>query len=444
MRPLWRQVAQAIAAAHERGILLGDLSFTNVMVTDDDTTVKIIDLEAAVEEGVDPQLGVYTLGISSPRTDRAPGPPTGRTTTTPSARSCSARSWSSTTSSVTTGRRSNGSSPRWPPTWRCRPSWSSLIARPHRRNGHRVARPGAGAQADRRAAFDAAQRTPLARARRRPPRTRYAPRSTRWSPRSPATSSRHRRSARATTGSSPPTSASSRPTRCRSRSARPACSWRCIGSTRRRTTWWPGPCARTRPAPPTRPVSTSGRPASPGSLAELGHVDAATVLLARARAHPLLWTGPDVLHGSAGYGLACLRLWQLTEPNDQLAAAREIGERLARTCTRDSLGVRWPHAGVPIPSSRPESGTRTAPAASPCSCSTCTTRPARSPATSSAGPRWTSTSRRAPDQRSRPGLSPIRATATDADEPAAASAQLLGRGHRRRDDRRAALPRLSP
>jgi len=68
MRDLWRQVAEAIAAAHERGVLLGDLSFTNVMVVDGDRTVKVIDLEAAVQEGIDPELGIHTIGFASPRT----------------------------------------------------------------------------------------------------------------------------------------------------------------------------------------------------------------------------------------------------------------------------------------------------------------------------------------------------------------------------------------
>jgi hypothetical protein len=70
VRGLWRQVAAAVAAAHDRGILLGDLSFGNVMVVDDGTRVQLIDLEAAVREGVDEQLGIYTIGLASPETVR--------------------------------------------------------------------------------------------------------------------------------------------------------------------------------------------------------------------------------------------------------------------------------------------------------------------------------------------------------------------------------------
>ncbi|MFG2692668.1 class III lanthionine synthetase LanKC [Kitasatospora sp. NPDC048407] len=65
-RALWRQIAEAVAAAHRRGILLGDLSYTNVHITKDGRAV-LLDLEAAVREGIDPHLGVHTIGLASPR-----------------------------------------------------------------------------------------------------------------------------------------------------------------------------------------------------------------------------------------------------------------------------------------------------------------------------------------------------------------------------------------
>ncbi|MFB7665888.1 class III lanthionine synthetase LanKC [Kitasatospora sp. NPDC056138] len=64
---LWRRIAQAVAAAHGRGILLGDLSYTNVHVTSDGTSATVLDLETAVREGEDPHLGVHTVGLASPR-----------------------------------------------------------------------------------------------------------------------------------------------------------------------------------------------------------------------------------------------------------------------------------------------------------------------------------------------------------------------------------------
>lgn len=67
MRVLWRQIAEAIDIAHQRGILLGDLSYTNVYVHPAGHSVTILDLETAVREGVDQHLGVHTLGVASPR-----------------------------------------------------------------------------------------------------------------------------------------------------------------------------------------------------------------------------------------------------------------------------------------------------------------------------------------------------------------------------------------
>ncbi|MFJ4654540.1 class III lanthionine synthetase LanKC [Nocardia sp. NPDC088792] len=69
MRSLWRQIAEAIAAAHECGVLLGDLSFTNILVTDDGQA-RVIDLDGGLEIGVDDYLGLYTPGLSSPRAVR--------------------------------------------------------------------------------------------------------------------------------------------------------------------------------------------------------------------------------------------------------------------------------------------------------------------------------------------------------------------------------------
>ncbi|RSM78146.1 hypothetical protein DMH04_33845 [Kibdelosporangium aridum] len=65
-RGLWAQVAEAIAVCHERGIVLGDLSPTNILVTPDDE-VRIIDLESAFHEGVDQGAGLSTPGLVTRR-----------------------------------------------------------------------------------------------------------------------------------------------------------------------------------------------------------------------------------------------------------------------------------------------------------------------------------------------------------------------------------------
>ncbi|WP_457033058.1 class III lanthionine synthetase LanKC [Kitasatospora sp. P5_F3] len=67
LRPLWRQIATAVDLAHQRGILLGDLSYTNVIVQPGGESIRIIDLETAVQEGEDVHLGVHTVGLASPR-----------------------------------------------------------------------------------------------------------------------------------------------------------------------------------------------------------------------------------------------------------------------------------------------------------------------------------------------------------------------------------------
>ena len=66
LQRLWVQIADAIAVCHERGIILGDLSPTNVMVTPDDL-VCIIDLESAFHEGVDQGAGLSTPGMVTRR-----------------------------------------------------------------------------------------------------------------------------------------------------------------------------------------------------------------------------------------------------------------------------------------------------------------------------------------------------------------------------------------
>jgi serine/threonine protein kinase len=69
-RGLWAQVAEAIALCHERGIVVGDLSPTNIMITPDDR-VRIIDLESAFHEGVDAGAGLSTPGMVTRRAARA-------------------------------------------------------------------------------------------------------------------------------------------------------------------------------------------------------------------------------------------------------------------------------------------------------------------------------------------------------------------------------------
>jgi hypothetical protein len=65
-RDLWVQIADAIAACHERGIVLGDLSPTNIIVMPGDR-IRIIDLESAFHEGRDQSAGLSTPGMVTRR-----------------------------------------------------------------------------------------------------------------------------------------------------------------------------------------------------------------------------------------------------------------------------------------------------------------------------------------------------------------------------------------
>lgn len=69
-RGLWRQLAEAVTACHDRGIVLGDLSPTNIIVTPDDR-IRIIDLESAFVEGTIAGAGLSTPGVVTRRALRA-------------------------------------------------------------------------------------------------------------------------------------------------------------------------------------------------------------------------------------------------------------------------------------------------------------------------------------------------------------------------------------
>ena len=85
-------------------------------------------------------------------------------------------------------------------------------------------------------------------------------------------------------------------------------------------------------------------------LSELGYLDRAVQIMRSARRHKLLWEKTDVLHGAAGYGLACLKLSTTQAGQEFLDEAIRVGEHLIASCTRDERGVYWPdkNGGVPL------------------------------------------------------------------------------------------------
>ena len=64
---IWTNLALALKSIHESGIILGDLSLTNVLVSDTDTgAIRVIDLEAAWIKGRQKPSAFFTPGFASP------------------------------------------------------------------------------------------------------------------------------------------------------------------------------------------------------------------------------------------------------------------------------------------------------------------------------------------------------------------------------------------
>lgn len=84
--------------------------------------------------------------------------------------------------------------------------------------------------------------------------------------------------------------------------------------------------------------------------AVLGDVPTALRTLRDAADHPLLLAEPGVATGAAGHGMACLRLWHTAGAPDLLDRALAIGTHLATTARREGSVVSWPLAdgGTPV------------------------------------------------------------------------------------------------
>jgi serine/threonine protein kinase len=67
----FRQIAinlcDAVALIHERGVVLADLSPRNILVAPESSEVRLIDFEAACQEGVDTSTGLGTPGFKAPK-----------------------------------------------------------------------------------------------------------------------------------------------------------------------------------------------------------------------------------------------------------------------------------------------------------------------------------------------------------------------------------------
>ena len=61
-RQIFKGILEAITELHDRGIIIGDLSATNILVEEESWAVKIIDLEGAFRPGIDNPQSLHTPG----------------------------------------------------------------------------------------------------------------------------------------------------------------------------------------------------------------------------------------------------------------------------------------------------------------------------------------------------------------------------------------------
>jgi serine/threonine protein kinase len=81
------------------------------------------------------------------------------------------------------------------------------------------------------------------------------------------------------------------------------------------------------------------------ALWEAGFQDAAVQTLRAVDRHPLLWESADLFYGASGYGQTCLRFYLATREQEWLDRAVEVGKWLVRKRTENELGYHyWPDA----------------------------------------------------------------------------------------------------
>ena len=103
----------------------------------------------------------------------------------------------------------------------------------------------------------------------------------------------------------------------------------------------------------TTPISQSACPpnlslGSAGvawSLLDLGREGRAEEIMRGSRSHPLIDRSPGLAIGAAGWGLANLRFFLETNDYTYFAEAEAVAQSLERTCLRDAHGVRWESFG---------------------------------------------------------------------------------------------------
>ncbi|MER5780142.1 class III lanthionine synthetase LanKC [Streptomyces mobaraensis] len=357
VRPVWERLGRAIRAAHRRGVVLGDLSFGNVIVPDAGG-LRVIDLECAVEEGVDPPVGLHTPGMAPPEAVRS-----GVADRATDLYALGAIVFGSVV-------LANAMTELYAPSRR---RFLDDLTAELGLSGPFVElldglmeRPGSGRAPDIDGVIAALATVPVTASASAPARAAGLP-TRHTSPRPPERGTRElaletRESAlryleRTATPErddrlfpADPSVFETNPLSVAYGAAGVLHTLHHTGGADAvppRLTAWMADRSVTDDAYP--PGLYLGQAGIAWVLRELGRPEAAVELLRRAGRHPLLGASADVLHGLAGYGTACLRFWCDGYGDDFLDAAVRAGERLAETRLHGPHGPYWPDAEGNVP-----------------------------------------------------------------------------------------------
>ncbi|MFI0543823.1 class III lanthionine synthetase LanKC [Streptomyces sp. WSLK1-3] len=362
-RRLWLQIAQAIDFSHTNGIVIGDISYGNIMLTDDDRAICLVDLECATEEGIDQPVGLHTPGLATGQAVRE-----GVNDRASDVYALGAIMFGSI-------MLANGVSELHPPS--LRRFLSDLVEDLGLSNRfidlivHLMSESSAGRVPDMKGVISEIEEMPILQEGPSNPRlVKPSHRPTDQSPTDPiepVPDGSHRALALAarTAGFSYVVNTADLQREDRLFPADPAVfetnplsiSHGAAGVLH--ALYYAG-----RPIPQPflawllshdvgndryPPGLYMGQAGIAWVLQELGHPEEGVELLRRARRHELLHTSPNIMHGDSGYGLACLKFWAAGLGEEFLSEAEQIGRHLIGSCRHGTEGIYWVDSSGDVP-----------------------------------------------------------------------------------------------